>query len=391
MRRLSLLTATAALAFTAATAAPAMAQAVSPAPASLSADEALAPYYDQLRQRVTLPVAGPNPALSPAATLTRIAFGSCNHQSAPQHMWAEIAKQSPQAFLFIGDNVYGDNGWDADADLDSLRRAYELQASHPEFRDFRARIPMLVTWDDHDYGLNDAGGRFPFKAWAEEIFNTFWGVTGEARARPGVYESHMFGAEGNRVQIIMLDTRYFRSDFKRMAWSRERAPLGVYLPNDDPAATVLGDEQWRWLEAELAKPADLRIVVSSTQVLTTAHQFEGWTNFPLERARLLKMLEGRSPSGLVILSGDRHSGAIYKDTAPGGTEEMWEFTSSSLNLAFSNDVEAATRREPDPRRVTPFFGIENYGLVDIDWQAKRLTLSLMGNTSETLAQESFGW
>ena len=105
MRRLSLLTATAALAFTAATAAPAMAQAVSPAPASLSADEALAPYYDQLRQRVTLPVAGPNPALSPAATLTRIAFGSCNHQSAPQHMWAEIAKQSPQAFLFIGDNV----------------------------------------------------------------------------------------------------------------------------------------------------------------------------------------------------------------------------------------------------------------------------------------------
>ncbi|ODT00819.1 MAG: phosphodiesterase, partial [Erythrobacter sp. SCN 62-14] len=333
MRRLSLLTATAALAFTAATAAPAMAQAVSPAPASLSADEALAPYYDQLRQRVTLPVAGPNPALSPAATLTRIAFGSCNHQSAPQHMWAEIAKQSPQAFLFIGDNVYGDNGWDADADLDSLRRAYELQASHPEFRDFRARIPMLVTWDDHDYGLNDAGGRFPFKAWAEEIFNTFWGVTGEARARPGVYESHMFGAEGNRVQIIMLDTRYFRSDFKRMAWSRERAPLGVYLPNDDPAATVLGDEQWRWLEAELAKPADLRIVVSSTQVLTTAHQFEGWTNFPLERARLLKMLEGRSPSGLVILSGDRHSGAIYKDTAPGGTEEMWEFTSSSLNLA----------------------------------------------------------
>jgi alkaline phosphatase D len=306
-------------------------------------------------------------------------------------MWAEIAKQNPQAFLFIGDNVYGDNGWDADADLDSLRRAYEVQASHPEFRDFRARIPMLVTWDDHDYGLNDAGGRFPFKGWAEEIFNTFWGVSEEARARPGVYESHMVGPAGKRVQIIMLDTRYFRSDFKRMAWSRERAPLGAYLPNDDPAATVLGDEQWRWLEQELAKPADLRIVVSSTQVLTTAHQFEGWTNFPLERARLLTMLEARGPSGLVLLSGDRHSGAIYKETAPGGGEDIWEFTSSSLNLAFSNDFEASTKREPDPRRVTQFFGIENYGLVDIDWQAKRLTLSLMGNTSETLAQESFGW
>jgi alkaline phosphatase D len=399
MRHLSLICAAAALAMTAMAHAPGMAQASAPAaapapvpaPLGLSSDEALAPYYAQLRQRVTLPVAGPNPALSPATTLTRIAFGSCNHQSAPQHMWGEIAKQNPQAFLFIGDNVYGDNGWDADADLDSLRRAYEVQAGHPEFRDFRARVPMMVTWDDHDFGLNDAGGRFPFKRWAEEMFNTFWGMSETVRARPGVYESHMFGPAGKRVQIIMLDTRYFRSDFKRMAWSRERAPLGVYLPNDDPAATVLGDEQWRWLAAELAKPADLRIVVSSTQVLTEAHQFEGWTNFPLERARLLKMLEGRAPSGLVVLSGDRHSGAIYKDKSPGGREDIWEFTSSSLNLAFSNNVEESTRREPDPRRVTKFFGIENYGLVDIDWQAKRLTMSLMGNTSETLAQQSFGW
>lgn len=391
MRCLSFFAAGVALAFAGAGDAPVLAQNTPQAAASLSADEALVPYYDELRQRVSLPVAGPNPVLAPQTMLTRIAFGSCNHQSAPQHMWAQIAAQSPQAFLLIGDNVYGDNGWDADADLDSLRRAYELQASHPEFRDFRARIPMLVTWDDHDYGLNDAGGRFPFKRWAEEIFNTFWGMSDEVRARPGVYESHMFGADGQRVQIIMLDTRYFRSDFKRMAWSRERAPLGIYLPNDDPAATVLGDEQWAWLEQELAKPADLRIVVSSTQILTTAHNFEGWTNFPLERERLLKMLEGRAPSGLVMLSGDRHSGAIYKDKSPGGAEDMWEFTSSSLNLAFSNDVEKSTAREPDPRRVTQFFGIENYGLVDIDWETRTLTMSLMGNTSDTLAQESFGW
>lgn len=370
--------------------APVLAQDNQVAAISLSADEALVPYYDELRQRVSLPVAGPNPALAPQTTLTRIAFGSCNHQSAPQHMWAQIVAQNPQAFLMIGDNVYGDNGWDADADLDSLRAAYAAQAAHLEFTRFRAQVPMLVTWDDHDYGLNDAGGRFPFKRWAEEIFTTFWGSSDEVRSRPGVYESHLIGPAGKQVQIIMLDTRYFRSDFKRMAWSRQRAPLGGYLPNDDPAATILGDVQWRWLEQELAKPADLRIVVSSTQVLTEAHQFEGWTNFPLERARLLKMLEGREPSGLVILSGDRHSGAIYRQAAPSGGEDFWEFTSSSLNLAFG-DVENNTRREPDPRRVTKFFGIENYGLVDVDWQARKLTMSLMDNTNETLAQESFDW
>ncbi len=385
--------ATAALALVAGGQAPLLAQAAS-APAAASpaaADDALAPYYAQLRQRVTMPVAGANPPLSPATTLTRIAFGSCNHHLAPQHMWGQIAAQSPQAFLLIGDNVYGDTNWDADAELGSLRSAYATQAGHPEFAQFRAKVPMMVTWDDHDFGLNDAGGKFAFKRWAEDLFETFWGSSDEVRARPGVYDSRIVGPEGRRVQFIILDTRYFRSDLKRAAWSKDRPPLGIYIPNDDPAATVLGDAQWRWLEQELAKPADLRIVVSSTQILTQAHQFEGWTNFPLERARLLKMLEGRAASGLVMLSGDRHSGAIYKEAAPSGKGEMWEFTSSSLNLAFSSDVERSTQREPDPRRVTKFFSIENYGLVDIDWQAKKLTMSLMDNTSQTLAQQSFGW
>lgn len=362
-----------------------------PVAVSLAPDQLLAPYYAELRKQVVMPEAGPNPALNPATTLTRIAFGSCNHQSAPQHMWAQIAAQNPQLFLFIGDNVYGDTGWDADAGLESVRRAYATQATHREFTDFRARIPMMVTWDDHDYGLNDAGGAFPFRRWAEELFTNFWGSSDTVRARPGVYESHMVGPEGQRVQIILLDTRYFRSNLKRMDWSRERAPLGVYLPNDDPAATVLGDAQWRWLEQELAKPADLRIVASSIQVLTEAHNYEAWSNFPLERARLLTLLEARSDSGLVMLTGDRHAGGIYRDKLPGGTHDVWEFTSSSLNLAFSNDVEASTKREPDPRRVTQFFGIENYGLVDIDWQGRKLTLSLMGNTSDTLAQQTFGW
>lgn len=393
MPRFPLIVATA-LAAAGLAAAPLMADnhaASSAGPMSLSADEALTRYYDELRQRVTLPVAGDNPALSPQTTLTRIAFGSCNHHLAPQHMWQQIASQNPQAFLLIGDNVYGDTYWDADADLNSLRRAYTIQASHPEFRDFRAKTPMMVTWDDHDYGLNDAGGRFPFKRWAEDLFETFWGSSEEVRARPGVYESHLIGPEGRRVQFILLDTRYFRSDMKRMEWSKDRPPLGIYIPNEDPEATVLGDAQWRWLEQELAKPADLRIVVSSIQVLTEAHNFEAWWNFPAERERLLKMLEGRAQSGLVMLTGDRHSGAIYKDASPSGNEQMWEFTSSSLNLAFSGDVERSTQREPDPRRVTKFFSIENYGLVDIDWAKRTLTMTLKGNTSETLAQESFGW
>lgn len=384
--RLSLIAATA----LAAVSTPVLAQSSDVPPGvNLTPDQLLAPYYAELRKKVAMPVAGPNPALNPATTLTRIAFGSCNHQHAPQHMWAQIAAANPQLFLMIGDNVYGDTGWDADAGLESLRSSYALQASHAEFKGFRAKFPMMATWDDHDFGLNDAGGNFPMRRWAEELFETFWGSSDTVRGREGIYESTITGPEGKRVQVILLDTRFFRSDLKKAAWSKDRPPLGGYVPDDSPEKTVLGADQWAWLKAELAKPADLRIVVSSTQVITQAHQFEGWTNFPAERTKLLEMLAGREASGLVMLSGDRHAAGIYNTEIKG--ETMWELTSSSLNLAFGSDIERATAREPDPARVTPFFPIENYGLIDIDWKAKKLTMVLKGNTSATLAEQAFSW
>ena len=385
--RLSLLAATALVAAAMAPAAPGLAE--TPQAVSLTPDALLEPYYAGLRQKVEMPVAGPNPALGAGTMLTRIAFGSCNHQNASQHMWAQIAAQNPQLFLMIGDNVYGDSGWDADAGLESLRRSYALQASHPEFAGFRAKFPMLATWDDHDFGLNDAGGSFPFRRWAEDLFETFWASSEAVRARPGVYDSVITGPEGKRVQVILLDTRFFRSDLKRAAWSKDRPPLGGYLPDDSADKTMLGDAQWAWLAQELAKPADLRIIVSSTQVITQAHQFEGWTNFPAERRRLLDMLKAREASGLVLLSGDRHAAGIYR--AEHGGETMWELTSSSLNLAFSDDIERSTAREPDPSRVGKFFPVENYGLLDIDWKAKRLTMTLKSNASATLAEQAFAW
>jgi alkaline phosphatase D len=304
-------------------------------------------------------------------------------------MWAQIAAQNPQLFLLIGDNIYGDNGWDADAGLESLRSAYALQASHPEFAAFRTKVPMLVTWDDHDFGLNDAGGSFPFRRWSERLFETFWGSSDTVKSRPGVYESRITGPVGARVQVILLDTRYFRSDLARAPWSKDRAPLGSYVPDASTDKTMLGAEQWAWLAQELAKPAELRILVSSTQVLTTAHQFEGWTNFPAERTRLLDRLAKRSASGLVILTGDRHAAGVYKAEHKG--ETFWELTSSSLNLSFGSDTEAASAREPDPARVGKLFPVENYGTLDIDWKARRLTMRLKGNTSATLAEQAVGW
>ncbi|MEL7447548.1 MAG: alkaline phosphatase D family protein, partial [Pseudomonadota bacterium] len=217
------------------------------------------------------------------------------------------------------------------------------------------------------YGFNDGGASFAYRNWAETIFETFWNSSNEVKSRPGVYESRMFGEDGKVTQVIVLDTRFFRSDLATIPYQMERPPLGVYAPSADASKTMLGAEQWAWLEQELAKPADMRIVASSIQVITDAHNYESWENLPLEREKLYAMLAGREESGLVLLSGDRHAGGIYSDTPEvGGGETFWELTSSSLNYSFSS-TERNTEREPDLKRLTDFNSEENFGLVDIDW------------------------
>ncbi|GIS25905.1 MAG: hypothetical protein CM15mP127_02780 [Gammaproteobacteria bacterium] len=64
------------------------------------------------------------------------------------------------------------------------------------------------------------------------------------------------------------------------------------------------------------------------------HRFEKWSNFPNERAKLLSLLsKASSNSNLLIVSGDRHRGGIYKK------DNLIELTSSSMNKPSNIDYE----------------------------------------------------
>ena len=126
----------------------------------------------------------------------------------------------------------------------------------------------------------------------------------------GVYHAEIHGPIGQRVQIILLDTRTFRAPLEPTndwnAPGKER-----YMPDPDPAKTMLGEAQWRWLRAQLEQPAELRLIVSSVQVLAEGHGFERWGNLPLERQKLFDLIAESGASDVVFLSGDRHFGALY--------------------------------------------------------------------------------
>jgi len=304
----------------------------------------------------------------------RLGMASCIDQNKEQPIWDEVLRHSPDLMLFGGDNVYGS---DQPFSIETLRRAYAMQAGQPGFAQLRSQISHMAIWDDHDYGLNDGGADFAHKAASKAAFLDFWQVPAddERRRHEGLYHARVWGEQGRQVQVIMLDGRWFRSPLKatdqRNAPGKER-----YLPDEDPAKTLLGPSQWTWLEAQMRVAAQVRVVVSGIQVLAMGHGWECWNNFPLELDRLRRTLSqsaGRAP--VVLLSGDRHIGAIYRDVERPGLVEM---TSSGITHAW------ADAREAGPNRVGDLVTQLHFGLVDILWNEARIELQLLGLQGQRL-------
>lgn len=299
----------------------------------------------------------PSVALAGETALSRIAFGSCAHQDKPQPIWDKVDAFDPQLFLFLGDNIYGDT-----RDMHVLRAKYAKLAGKPGFQRLRRKTPCLAIWDDHDYGENDAGREYPMKQESKDIFLDFWMEPkgSPRRSRAGNYTSAIIGPEGRRVQIIMPDNRWFRSGL--IGITEEPKDRGPYLVNSDPTATMLGTEQWEWLEAEFKKPAELRIFASSTQVLADAPGYEAWINYQADHQRLLDLIDFADVNGLIMISGDTHYAELSR-LAEGVPYPLYDLTSSGL-------TEVWPFLGPNRLRVDEGFMGQNYGRILIDWEQR---------------------
>lgn len=296
--------------------------------------------------------------------LTRIHFGSCVKQTEAMPIFQTIVQDRPEVFLMIGDNIYADT-----EDMDVMRDKYAKLNADPGFSLLRATSPILATWDDHDFGRNDAGEDYAKKRESQNIFSNFWGdpLSSPRRRRPGVYDSHILGPNGQRVQIILLDTRYFRGPLKK----GERRTGGSYYPNEDPAVPMLGEAQWQWLENQLKQPAELRVIVSSIQFIAEAAGQETWSNLPAERRRMIRLIEKTRAAGVVFLSGDRHWSdlSVQRENVP---YPLYDLTSSSLNQPHGR----GTPTQNQYREVEQTYHQVNFGVVQIDWNGAVTSLEM---------------
>lgn len=296
----------------------------------------------------------PAMAMRTERPLTRIAFGSCARQDMDQPIWDRVNCWNPELFIFLGDNIYGDT-----EDMAVMAAKYRMLADKSGFRTLRRQSEVIATWDDHDYGVNDGGSEYPMKAQSAAMFLDFWGVPADhpRRGHPGIYGSYFFGPDGRRVQVILPDNRSFRTPL--LGYSVEPDDKGQYLVNPDPQATLLGQAQWEWLEAELRRPADLRILASSTQILPDAPGYEAWINFQADHQRLLDLIDFAQVDNLLIISGDTHYAELSKleERMP---YPLYELTSSGL-------TEVWPVFGPNKNRIAQAPLMPNYGRLTIDW------------------------
>ena len=304
-------------------------------------------------------------AAQDAPAVSRILFGSCIKQDQPMPIFDAILDERPELFIFLGDNIYADT-----TDMAVMRAKYAKLKADDGFARLLETCPVLATWDDHDYGANDAGADYARKDESQKIFLDFWGDAADSprRRRPGVYDAKVFGPPGRRVQVILLDTRYFRSPLAK----GERRVGGPYLPADDESLTLLGAAQWKWLAEQLRTPADVRIIATSIQCAASDAGQETWSNLPHERQRLFDLIAETKAGGVVLISGDRHWAELsaVDENVP---YPLYDLTSSSLNQPHPR----GTPTENEHRALPPTYHHANYGAIEIDWNAADPEINLL--------------
>ena len=284
-----------------------------------------------------------------------LGFGSCLHQDRSMAILKTIEKKELDLFMFIGDNVYGDQ---KDGELDKLIRTYKQQYNNLE--NFLKNVSTEFIWDDHDFGLNDGGSNYRYKDRAKELFLETWKIPSQdpRRLRDGLYFDKMIEKNGLKVHLIFLDNRTFKSEWK-LTDEFNKEGKERYVEDFDPDKTLLGKKQWQWLKDKLNEDSNIKIILSSLQILSLGHGWESWDKLPLERERLFNLIDESNVSNLLILSGDRHRGGFYHFQTD-NNKDIYEFTSSSLNLPIPFNTE-----EKGPLRIGSTYRKANFGVIRI--------------------------
>ena len=233
----------------------------------------------------------------------------------------------PDFFVQTGDTLYYDKPKPFAKDVATARYKWNRLYALPNLRDFHARVPSYWMHDDHDVLRNDC---WPGQVYGELTWDQGLSIWREqVPMGPLPYRSFRWG---RHVQVWLPEGREYRSP-NRM--------------EDGPGKSILGEEQWRWLERSLRESdATFKLYVSATPVVgpDRKHKNDNHANegFRTEGDRLRALLS--SIPGAVVINGDRHWQYHSIDPATG----LREFGCGPASDAHAGGFKRSLKEEWQP-------------------------------------------
>ena len=319
------------------------------------------------------------PAAGARADRLRFAFASCQHYEQGYYTaYRHMAEDDLDLVFHLGDYIYEYEGRDGRVRrhtgdeielLDDYRNRYALYRSDPDLQAAHAAFPWVVTWDDHEVDNNYANAVSEEEGLPAELFLRRRAAAYQAYyehmplrrsslpAGPNLQLYRAFGW-GDLASFHVLDTRQYRSD--QPCGDRSGHCDGIY----DPAATLLGEAQERWLMDGLDGSTARWNVVPQQLMMARVDFASGddesyavdmWSGYEAARRRLMEFLAARRPANPLVLAGDIHSNWVndlkvdYRDPAAPvvGTELVCTSISSGGDGADGGD-RAATLIAENP-------------------------------------------
>ncbi len=229
--------------------------------------------------------------------------------------YGAVARLEPDFVMQIGDFDHRNPAAFEDVSVERWRlmhrdrlkdtRTGQLLDSH-----ILSSIPFFHTWDDHDFGDDNASGFVWWREYAKQAFFEYFPLP-ESMPNPdaGIWHSIRWG----QAEIFMLDNRYQRCQNR---------------VEDDPGKSMLDcwgveDGQKYWLlSGLLTSDAVWKFVVSGSVWNPDSKEKDSWHLYQTEQREILDFIDDNGISGVIVLSADLHSGGGIDDGTHSGVPEM---------------------------------------------------------------------
>lgn len=280
---------------------------------------------------------------SPAdGAMTPLRFGMVSCQNYEQGLYTayqHLAQERCDLITHLGDYIYEysaragairpHQGFEIRS-LDQYRTRYAQYKLDPLLQAAHALCPWLVTWDDHEVDNNyaDAVGENvmesseQMRARRAAAYQAWWEhqpvrvPRAKSWADLTIRRSTSWGA---LARVWMLDTRQYRDD-QACGDGTQQVPCGEW---ENPARSILGAEQERWLHEGLgASKSRWQVIGQQVPVASfdnlagpgQALYMDGWGGYPASQRRLMQAIAERAPNRTVVLTGDVHANFVNELT-----------------------------------------------------------------------------